>query len=86
MLVLLHQILISVLIQEFSLTADEKLRDIEIDDHAFDKDLEFYILNLDKPIVKGNVYRVSMQFVAKITDDLRGIYRTNYENENGETE
>ena len=84
--ILLYQILILVLVEEFSSSDDEKLRDIEIGEHAFDKDREFYILNLEKSIVKGNVYRVSMQFVAKITHNLRGFYRSNYENDSGETE
>ena len=72
--------------EEFSSIDGEKPRDMEIDDHVFDEEREFYILNLDKSIVKENVYRVSMQFVAKITDNLRGMYRSNYEDENGETE
>ena len=63
-----------------------KVGDINVTGHQFDSEREFYVLNLSKPIVNENVYRISMDFTSSLNDDLRGFYRSSYQNEDGEIE
>ena len=55
-----------------------RLGDIKVTGHRFDKDREFYITELDKAIVKGNRYSISMDYTAKLSDNLKGFYRSQY--------
>ena len=72
--------------EEFSSPENIKLGKIEVVGHGFDIDREFYIIKLSKPIVKGNIYRVSIDFVSGLNDELRGFYRSTYKNEEGDEE
>ena len=70
---------------EFS-AENDKLGKITILGHEFDEDREFYIINLDKKIQKGNVYKVSIDFTSELNDELRGFYRSTYKNKDGTEE
>ena len=63
-----------------------KQRTIGIAGYEFDTKRDFYIIKLERPIVLGNIYLVYIDFVSKLSDGLKGFYRSTYENENGETE
>jgi hypothetical protein len=63
-----------------------KLGDIAVTEHQFDIEREFYVVHLSKPIVKGNLYRISMDFTSSLNDDLHGFYRSSYQNKDKETE
>ena len=65
---------------------DVRLGNMEVAGHTFDKDREFYITNLKKGIVKGNRYRISMDYTASLSDNLKGFYRSQYKDKvTGET-
>ena len=61
-------------------------RIIGVTGHEFDTKRDFYIIKLEKPIVAGNIYLLYIDFVSKLNDDLKGFYRSTYENEKGEKE
>ena len=65
---------------------DAEIGNVSIKEYEFDKDREFYITKLKKPIVKGKFYRISMDFVSSLNDNLKGFYRSNFKNEAGVTE
>ena len=67
-------------------SSEAEIRNIGIKDHEFDEDREFYITNLNTPIVKGKFYRISMEFVSSLNDNLKGFYRSNFKTEAGVTE
>ena len=73
-------------VNEFSSPGNEKQGTIDIVGHEFDEDREFYILKLGKKIEKGNVYRVSIDFVSELNDELRGFYRSTYRDKDGNEE
>ena len=65
---------------------ENKIRDIEVTGHKFDKYREFYITNLDRAIIKDNLYRITMDFIAQLSDNLKGFYRSQYQDKaTGET-
>jgi aminopeptidase N len=45
---------------------------------------EIITINLKTPLVVGKTYKISMKFVSILNDELRGFYRSTYE-ENGVT-
>ena len=61
-----------------------KLYEIGVLDYEFDNDREFYITKLSKGITKGNQYRISIDFVSALGDNLKGFYRSSFKNEDGE--
>ena len=63
-----------------------KIGNINVTEHQFDKEREFYVINLSKPIVNGNLYRISLDFTSSLNDDLRGFYRSSYKNKDKLTE
>ena len=65
---------------------DDEIVNVSIKDYEFDADREFYITKLNTPIVKGKFYRISMEFVSSLNDNLKGFYRSNFKNEAGVTE
>ena len=76
------------IVEEIS-TADSNLINlggINVTKHQFDRDREFYIIHLSKPIVMGNLYRISMDFTSSLNDELHGFYRSSYKNIDGEVE
>jgi len=75
----------SVLVEELDNNGN-KLGEISVQGHEYDKDREFYITKLNKVITKGNKYRMSMDFISHLNDNLKGFYRSNFKNEEGQTE
>ena len=73
-------------VNEFSYPTNERIGEIKVVGYGFDKDREFYTLKLEKKITKGNVYRVAMNFVSELNDELKGFYRSTYKNDNGDEE
>ena len=65
---------------------DAETGNVSIKGYEFDEDREFYITKLNTPIVKGKFYRISMDFVSSLNDNLKGFYRSNFKNEAGVTE
>ena len=51
---------------------------IEISKHAYDKDREFYIAHLSKPLTPGQKYIIKIDYVAELNDKLAGFYRSQY--------
>lgn len=43
---------------------------------------EIITINLKTPLTVGKTYKISMKFVSILNDELRGFYRSTYE-ENG---
>ena len=62
-----------------------KVADIGVVEHEFDDDREFYIIKIDQTIEKGKVYRISMDFVSALNDNLKGFYRSSFKTKEGET-
>ena len=73
-------------VEELPSLDSNEVKIIGITDYEFDKDREFYITKLNKPIVKGNYYRISMDFVSRLNDNLKGFYRSHYKNNEGKKE
>ena len=44
------------------------------------------MIKLSKQIEKGNIYRVSIDFVSELNDELRGFYRSTYKDKDGNEE
>ena len=63
-----------------------KIADIGVVQYEFDEDREFYITKIDQAIVKGKIYRISMNFVSILNDNLKGFYRSSFKTKEGETE
>ena len=59
---------------------------LNVTGYEFDKSREFYVIKLLQPIVKGDKYRVTIDFVSKLNNGLSGFYRSSYINENGKKE
>ncbi len=51
---------------------------IGINKHAYDLDREFYIAHLDRALVPGKKYKITIDYVAILNDNLRGFYRSVY--------
>jgi Peptidase M1 N-terminal domain len=49
-----------------------------------DSTLDFLIIHLEQSLVAGNEYQLSINFAPILRDDMRGLYRSSYE-ENGVT-
>ena len=83
-----HSKSITVRVEEMSSSNpnDDEIVNVSIKDYEFDADREFYITKLNTPIVKGKFYRISMEFVSSLNDNLKGFYRSNFKNEAGVTE
>ena len=73
-------------VNEFSYPKNERIGEMKVIGYEFDNDREFYVLKLDKKITEGNVYRVEMNFVSELNDELKGFYRSTYMNDNGDQE
>ena len=65
---------------------DEVVEEIDVVSYSTDADREFYITYLDHEIESGAYYKISMTFVAKLNDNLKGFYRSVYKNEQGQKE
>ena len=52
--------------------------DIPILKHAYDKDREFYIAHLSKALTPGHTYKITINYVAHLNDNLKGFYRSVY--------
>eukprot|EP00095_Tigriopus_kingsejongensis_P012300 maker-scaffold692_size110616-snap-gene-0.19 protein:Tk12300 transcript:maker-scaffold692_size110616-snap-gene-0.19-mRNA-1 annotation:"aminopeptidase n" len=63
---------------------DHQGQDIQITGHKYDKEREFYIIELGHDLVPGTNYTMSVHFVADLADGLNGFYRSTYQNEDGE--
>ena len=88
LLYFIYQKFISVIVEELS-SSDSgavKVADIGVVEYDFDDDREFYITKIDQPIVKGKTYRISMDFVSALNDNLKGFYRSSFKTKEGETE
>jgi hypothetical protein len=56
--------------------------DIELKRHFWYKKNEFYVMEAEQNLTSG-VYVISMEFIGKLDDDLKGLYRSTYKNQNG---
>eukprot|EP00095_Tigriopus_kingsejongensis_P003865 maker-scaffold1168_size57759-snap-gene-0.7 protein:Tk03865 transcript:maker-scaffold1168_size57759-snap-gene-0.7-mRNA-1 annotation:"aminopeptidase n" len=63
---------------------DHQGQDIQITGHKYDKEREFYIIELGHDLVPGTNYTMSVHFVAELADGLNGFYRSTYQNNDGE--
>ena len=82
-----HELFISVKVEELSSSDSKgiKVADIGVVEYEFDDDREFYIVKIDQTIEKGKVYRISMDFVSALNDNLKGFYRSSFKTKEGET-
>ena len=76
----------SVRVAEVTSDGSEVVADIGVAGHDIDEDREFYITRLAGPLVAGRFYKISMKFVAKLNDNLKGFYRSVYTNDQGQKE
>ena len=76
----------SVRVAEVTSDGSKVIAEVGISGHDVDKDREFYITRLDRSIVAGRFYKISMRFVAKLNDNLKGFYRSVYTNDQGQKE
>ena len=53
-------------------------KDVPIVKHAYDKDREFYIAHLSQPLTPGKSYKIKINYVASLNDNLKGFYRSVY--------
>ena len=51
--------------------------------HFWYRENEFYVMEAEQNLTAG-AYIISMEFVGKLDDDLKGLYRSTYKNEKGE--
>merc|ERR1719464_939165 len=61
-----------------TLTDMKNGKKIPIEKHAYDKDREFYIAHLSQQLTPGNKYKIVIDYVANLNDDLKGFYRSVY--------
>jgi len=55
----------------------------EIVKHSYDKDREFYVAELGGQLAKGSSYTLAMRFRGYLNDQLKGFYRSSYDDEQG---
>ncbi|CAB4005515.1 glutamyl aminopeptidase-like [Paramuricea clavata] len=55
---------------------------IKLKRHFWYKKNEFYVMEAEQNLTSG-VYVISMEFIGKLDDDLKGLYRSTYKNQNG---
>ena len=46
--------------------------------HGYDAPREFYIIYLADDLIAGSTYKISIDFLANLNDDLSGFYRSSY--------
>ncbi|XP_068239378.1 aminopeptidase N-like [Palaemon carinicauda] len=51
--------------------------------HEFDAKREFYIAHLSQPLEKGSRHLMSMEFEGYLNDNMKGFYRSTYEDADG---
>lgn len=51
---------------------------IRIEKHAYDLDRKFYIAHLSQSLTPGRKYKITINFVASLNDNLKGFYRSVY--------
>ncbi len=56
--------------------------EIEVSGNDYDQDREFYITKLNGWVKPGRSYVWTAEFVAQLTDSLKGFYRSVYKDEN----
>ena len=61
-----------------SLTDMSSGKDVPIVKHAYDKDREFYIAHLSQSLTPGKTYKININYVANLNDNLKGFYRSVY--------
>lgn len=57
---------------------------LHISEHMYDEAREFYIVQLDEDMEQGKNYTIKIKFTAILRDGLKGFYRSNYKNAQGE--
>jgi len=57
---------------------DEQSNNVGISSYSYDKDREFFILHLSTNLKKGSRYTVKITFTAFLKDNLKGFYRSEY--------
>ena len=50
---------------------------------TYEKEKDFYHVDLSGPLSKGDRYTIYMEFAGPLTNDLAGIYTSSYTDENG---
>ena len=64
----------------------ETSEEIEILERISVKPNQFYVLRMAEPLIKGNRYLVRFgEFRGTLEDDLRGLYRSSYKDQQGNT-
>ena len=53
--------------------------DVHISNIDYDLDREFFIINLSTGLVAGKTYVVRIHYTAQLKDNLKGFYRSVYE-------
>ncbi|KAK7075138.1 hypothetical protein SK128_009536 [Halocaridina rubra] len=51
--------------------------------HQYDHEKQFYIAHLERPLEKGQQYLISMHYTGYLNTILNGFYRSTYRNEKG---
>lgn len=58
--------------------ADEDGNSLDVEGVQYDKDREFFIINLSEQLIVGKMYTVEISYIAYLKDNLKGFYRSQY--------
>lgn len=53
--------------------------------HLYDNELNFMSVEADAELEVGEEYILTLKYTGYLNTNMRGFYRSSYENENGET-
>lgn len=57
--------------------------EIPIMKHMYDRDRQFYVAHLKMNLEKGKQYKIAMNFIGYLNDNLDGFYRSSYTDDQG---
>ena len=53
--------------------ADEDGNSLDVEGVQYDKDREFFIINLSEQLIVGKMYTVEISYIAYLKDNLKGV-------------
>ena len=62
---------------------EDSSRELNVLEHVYDADREFYVAKLDGTLESGKKYVMRINFVAQLRKGLKGFYRSTYKNGEG---
>ena len=56
---------------------------VPIESHSYDNEYQYYIAELSEDLVVDEEYSIAMEFKGYLNDQLKGFYRSIYQDEDG---